>query len=567
MKRKLAQMIIWLALSLVLLPVSALSDTHNWNGTVSYYWNVAGNWSPAAIPGIDDKAIINNGDVVTLTSNPAYIHQLEVGSTSALNIGYSASAGATLWFNSSLTDHYILNEGVIRVGLSGYLGYLNCGGKTVLLQGNGTLILGGLNPGNSLTTQGGIFINTAGHTIRGGGKILALANQGQVIADNGTLWIQCTVPVDNTGGTMSASGSSSVLRIHATTVANGQIIPQDGKVVLTGGAIDNVALGPGAVEIGADDSLGWGSTFLNTVTLASGTTVTVREDSSLWGDPSGNSTTLVNNGAIFMASTGGMPTYLCGNLTLQGPGTLTMGGGPGNVADGTGYNLINSAPHLIQGSGSITSIVNNGAIIANNGTLTMSGVTGTGMVDVANDATLSVTPLTLQTGYLTMAPQANLSVNIVSGDNFIDLKGNLVFFQIDPTKWNWGTSGLNMSGGTWIGAPQTLEVGCRDDGAAASGYTNNFVLPYLGIASPNTYVSLVDHIDNGHRAGGREALYVTTLQVTSGATLNLNGIKLYAMRSGTVYRVKSGEGSLYGGGKIIDTAAGGPGTKLLLLLQ
>jgi hypothetical protein len=259
-----------------------------------------------------------------------------------------------------------------------------------------------------------------------------------------------------------------------------------------------------------------------------------------------------------------MPTYLCGNLTLQGPGTLTMGG-PGNVADGTGYNLINSAPHLIQGSGSITNIVNDGAIMAKGGTLTVSGVTGAGMVDVDNGATLSVTPMNLQTGYLTLAPQATLSVNITSGDAFIDLKGNFTFFQNEPVKWNWGTSWLKMSGGDWAGGKQTLEVGCRDDGPNDSGYTNNFVIPELQVTGANTYVSLVDVIDNGQWPS-REALYVTALQVTPGATLNLNGLKLYAKRGGsTVNRVRAGEGSLYGGGKIIDKGGFLPAIDLMLL--
>ncbi len=110
-------------------------------------------------------------------------------------------------------------------------------------------------------------------------------------------------------------------------------------------------------------------------------------------------------------------------------------------------------------------------------------------------------------------------------------------------------------------------MGGQDYGAVAAGLTNNFALEGLRLNGTGTHAKLVDQIDNGHRASGREVLYVHYLQVYPNTTLNLNGTKLYATRSGTMYRVMAGQGSLYGGGKIIDTAGAGPGTKLLLLLE
>jgi hypothetical protein len=48
--------------------------------------------------------------------------------------------------------------------------------------------------------------------------------------------------------------------------------------------------------------------------------------------------------------------------------------------------------------------------------------------------------------------------------------------------------------------------------------------------------------------------------VRSGTILNLNGLKLYTHRSGFygpyVYQVKAGDGSLFGGGQIIDVGPG-----------
>ena len=67
----------------------------------------------------------------------------------------------------------------------------------------------------------------------------------------------------------------------------------------------------------------------------------------------------------------------------------------------------------------------------------------------------------------------------------------------------------------------------------------------------NTYVFLIDSIDNGHRASA-EALYVHFLSVYPGSTLNLNRIHLYTYLDGEVHRVVAGEGNIFGGGKIID---------------
>ena len=116
-------------------------------------------------------------------------------------------------------------------------------------------------------------------------------------------------------------------------------------------------------------------------------------------------------------------------------------------------------------------------------------------------------------------------------------------------------------------ANNTLEVGGRDYGISASGYNNNFNLTKLQITGAGTYASLVDVIDNGRRAGGCEVLYVENLQVDPGATLNLNGLRLYARRDGTIYQVSAGQGELYGHGEIINIAAASGSAINSLLLQ
>jgi hypothetical protein len=557
MNRKMVTIIPFWVLCLLLLAVPGLTATYTWNGLDSD-WDIASNWSPNGIPGFPDKAIINNSHEVAVTHLDG-IYQLEIASGSALKIGFSTPDTASIGFQNGTNDDYILNNGTIRVGGPGYYGKLISWGDNVTLLGTGAIILGGHYPQDAIGNSGGgvSFTNTASHTIQGGGYIQGLkANQGQVIADNSTLWIQC--PTNNTGGTMSASGSGNELAFWwPAAVTGGAINPQDGKVTLANGTtFENVTFGPGLVEVNNPGSI---AIFNNTNTLSAGTSLNLLAGSHLGFGPENGNATLVNNGAITMNGGGGSMEGSA-HLTLQGAGSLTMGGDGDNYLGFYDINL--QAPQIIQGGGTIQSeIISNSTIIANHGTLTAYLITGNGTVSVTDGATLNV-PGSLQTGDLTMSRLAALTIQDAV---ILVLSRNFSFAQIDPANWSWGTNTeLQMSG---QGFHQTLEVGGQDFGATPSGYDNNFALPELAVTGVNTYVSLVDAIDNGHRAGGREALYVSSLEVGLGATLNLNGLHLYAMRGGIVYRVQAGQGALYGGGRIIDKAASAAINQLLLLME
>jgi hypothetical protein len=572
-KKIMTRIFLFLSVLVLLAPAPGLATTYSWKGGQGD-WKTTTNWDPNGVPGVNDNVIIpNDGSKVRVSRNFELIHQLEVGGTSALNIG-AAYPGAALGFQNAAKADDVLNNGTIRVGFidgaTEYLGNMSCWGNTVTLHGTGALVLGGHYPDDALTNSGwgGKFINSAGHTVRGGGYIQGLTvNQGQVIADNGLLWIQC--PVDNTGGTMSASGSGNVLDLYAANpVTAGQINPQDGKVKLEGATLVNAVFGPGLVEV---NHRGWTANFKNSLTLSSGTTMNIvagngnLEAQGIGFGPDNGNATLVNNGAIIM---NGGTCYLGGSshLTIQGAGSITMGGDGDNWLNC--YDITLQPPQIIQGGGQVQNkVINNSTIIANNGTLSFwNGTIGAGTISVANGATLNLMadayPVgAVQMGDLTMDQDAGLTVNDYV---HVELKKNFSFAQTDPAKWSWGRSNnsLKMSG---QGPIQTLEVGGQDFGASAAGLTNNFALPMLQVSGAGTQVKLVDQIDNGHRTGGgHEVLYVDTLEVLPGATLNLNGLKLYAYLDGTMHRVRAGEGSLFGGGKIIDKSGVGPLFLLLL---
>jgi hypothetical protein len=94
------------------------------------------------------------------------------------------------------------------------------------------------------------------------------------------------------------------------------------------------------------------------------------------------------------------------------------------------------------------------------------------------------------------------------------------------------------------GAPtwKTVEVAGMDYGATAAGFVNNFHMANLTVIGNNTKVSLRDAVNNGNRGPGNvpEALYVNTLNVNTGATLNLNNLPLYTYLNGGIHRVRAG---------------------------
>ena len=65
----------------------------------------------------------------------------------------------------------------------------------------------------------------------------------------------------------------------------------------------------------------------------------------------------------------------------------------------------------------------------------------------------------------------------------------------------------------------------QDLGNVAAGFNNNFAYGTLAVGS-NDYVRLVD-LQNNSGSSSPEALYVNTLIVPSGSTLDLNGLHLY----------------------------------------
>ena len=160
----------------------------------------------------------------------------------------------------------------------------------------------------------------------------------------------------------------------------------------------------------------------------------------------------------------------------------------------------------------------------------------------------------------------------VGAVGFVDyVGGNLKLSATSPYR-NAGTDGLDV-GVDWdamqaaIAKPRaemnvlrslgtgshSIEMRGIDMGAISEGFIENLALDQL-ILHDSAKLHLVDAEDNGNRAGAggtAEALYVNTLTINAGSTLDLNGLHLYFKNGGAPKQLFPGDANLDG---LIDMA-------------
>ena len=226
--------------------------------------------------------------------------------------------------------------------------------------------------------------------------------------------------------------------------------------------------------------------------------------------------------------------YFSTTETLGGSGSIVFSGG-----NGSGYNgiyLTNAGTTLTIGPG-ITIHGANGTIsqwysnnvLVNQGTIaadTSGGTIGVNVSTLMNQGTMSAASGTLAINCSLAVVNSGELASTASGT--ITISGNLLGNTQNASLYvPQGTLRFNGSG--TAAAPQLLEaMGC-DMGLALGGFLNNFDYGTLALTS-STYVKLVDQSQNT-TSGTSEALYVHTLTVPAGATLNLNGLNVYVWTS------------------------------------
>ena len=241
-------------------------------------WNVAGNWSPAQVPGAADNTWITNNGIYTLT-----VPAGTTATASSVTVG-GASGSQTLSLDRA-----------------------------------------------TLTLNGASVVNPNGQ--------LALTVSQSVLTGAGNLTVNGTL--DWANGTMSGTGtttigSGGVLAIGSGGVTLGRTLNQGGLGTWAGGNLTMSAgvafnnLAGGTFDITADGRLSWGATTpINNLGLFRQTAGTV---STVVTAPFNNSGTLQVQAATLSLSLGGAHT---GSMTIAPGTTLNFAGGSHVLAAGS----------------------------------------------------------------------------------------------------------------------------------------------------------------------------------------------------------------------------------------
>jgi len=171
-----------------------------------------------------------------------------------------------------------------------------------------------------------------------------------------------------------------------------------------------------------------------------------------------------------------------------------------------------------------------------------SGTTTINTGTVLDEGTLSVQSNAILNikGGLTINGQGGLSAGTSTS---VDVSGNLLGNTTNAAAFNpQGTVILDSAQGS-TNPPQLLEAMSQDLGDVATGFVDNFAYGTLELTA-NTYVELVDQAANSP-GSAPEAVYVNTLIVPAGATLNQDGLNIYA-------QTKQINGTIIAGGAIIN---------------
>ena len=432
------------------------------------------------------------------------------------------------------------------------------------LSGNATIIFGGhtasyvLN-GSNLGGSTGTFTIGSTVTIRGKSGSIAndysngsIVNQGTISADVAGGAITINAGAFTNAGTINVSGSTLNLNSSHTLSGLGTINRTGGTINL-GGKLD-LQNGTWTLDaVTGSWNLNGGSVWNGTLNQTVGSQLNYTNNGgSLMAmtvnglmDLSQTSNTLVSvngglvlNGTMLLGnatgSTYGRVTFAGFNVpagTLSGNATIIFGGhaasyvlNGSNLGGATGTLTIGSTVTIRGKSGSISnnfsngSIVNQGTISADvaGGAITMSGgsFSSSGAINILNGASLSTTSSLLlnATASLNQAASSSLAV-----------AGSLTSAATNPNVFR--TQGkVAISGGN-VSSPQLLEVMGHYVEANSSGFLpSNFSMGALNLAS-STYVKLIDQ-SNNVPGPANEALYVNSVIIPAGSTIDLNGLKL-----------------------------------------
>src|SRR6266446_2609193 len=532
------------------------TDRH-WTGATNTTWSTSTNWDTIPPSGTADNAVFDG--TFTTGNQP--------------NLTATTTAGG-LWMTGSIGQNVTISgltltlQGNTINGTAG-LGILMDNANAFTLTISAPLKLGAAqtwrnNSGGLLTiSTGGVNTNNKALTIDGSGNttISGVVSSGGAITEAGS-------------GTLTLSGTNTFT--GALTIQSGTLSIATINNVSSNGVLGNSAT---AVTLGGSGTTG---TLQYTGSTASSTkTFTMATGGTGVFDVTNSGTTLTLSGVI-----GGS-----GNLTKDGPGTLTLSGTntfsgvltveSGNLSIATINNasangvLGNSANAVVLGSSGATGTLQytgstasstkkftmatggTGAFQVDTAatTLTLSGVIdGSGALLKAGAGTLSLTGVNTYSGGTTVsAGTLQLSGSGTLGSTSGALTVNGGTLNLNGT--NQGVGNLTGSGGTILNNATATNV------TLTIGNNNGTGGNYAGVIANNTSgtgtVALTKTGTGTITLSGTNTY--TGATTVSGGTLLVNG----STASGSAVSVNNSGTTLGGTGTIGGTVAVGSGANLL----
>ncbi len=418
-------------------------------------------------------------------------------------------------------------------GQSSQFGFMSFQGAQTL-GGSGTVVFGNSNSINGLyqTTSAATLTIGPGITLRGqtgslgyndrvsSSPTAVVVNQGTIQWDAGT---QISAPKTLVNNGSIVVGSSGVMNFDGRLVG-GTVTTQPGARI-GGGTLDGVTIN-GNFAVSGNNSVN----IVNGLTLNGVATLGDAAVPSQFGFMSfAGAQTLGGSGTVVFGnsnSINGLYQSTAGAALTIGSG-ITVRGKSGSL----GYHPnVSSSPTSI--------VVNQGLIQFAKDTGIVFGSSLTNRGSIANNGQYSI----------------SISDNQVDGSSYlstsngstIEINGNLIGSTTAGTSFvNSGV--VEIKGGT-AASPRLLEAMSLDKGLNSPSATSNFYYNTLRIGS-NSNVRVTDQFRNSSGTDA-EVLYVGTLVVPTGSTLDLQGRKLYA-------RLAKIDGTILGGA-ILQIPDGGP---------
>jgi len=358
-----------------------------------------------------------------------------------------------------------------------------------------------------------------------------------------------TLPLNITGGVIdlgfhdfivdSGTSSGSFLTYNAVLSAAGQYIGRSGSgsFTHTGGAntANCLILGLNSSGSGSYQLTGTGDPGAETH-LVTGTTIVGYDGAGSFTQDGGKHT--AQSALILGRNAPGNGTYALNDGTLTARDNVFIGlSGSGSITQSGGTCTVNEDMILGRFSGS------DGAYVLSAGSLEVQnlyvGMDGAGSLEITDPAGQVAV-----SGKLRFGPLSSLSA--VEGSAIHMTGADLENASTDPLALaGLGNLELIFEGGAQ--AIDALEAAGEDMGAVTAGWTDNFALFRLTLGGADAgRIRLVDNSDNQPAWEGAEAVYVDGLTLNPGATIDLNGLKLYYLNDGPPKQFFCGDVNLDG---------------------